>query len=212
LESVRDQTLPPCEVIVVDDGSTDRTIEIGHAFQARVIANDGRGVSAARNTGIAASRGDVIAFLDHDDLWEPRKLERQVACLEEHPEVSIVFCSVGAFVEPGAQPVSWLKAESLSGSDNPMAMPSTLAVRRATFEAIGGFADVLDIAEDLDWTLRVRDAGLVSRRIEEQLVRYRIHGENTTAIVSPSPFPYLRVLRASIERRRSAAGRGIRAG
>jgi glycosyltransferase involved in cell wall biosynthesis len=212
LESVRDQTLSPHEVIVVDDGSTDRTVEIAHAFHARVIPSDRPGVSAARNAGIAAARGEVIALLDHDDLWEPRKLERQVACLEEHPEAAYVWCRVGALVEPGAERTGWMREEILAGRDYVMVMPSALVVRRSTFDAIGGFATEFDVCEDLDWVLRVRDAGMRGLRVEERLVRYRIHGENTTVVAPPTGPTYLRALRASIERRRAATGGGVHAG
>src|SRR5437763_396949 len=81
LESALGQTLRPTEVIVVDDGSTDATVQVAAAFPVLVVASDGRGVSAARNTGVAASRGELIAFLDHDDVWERAKLERDVVCL-----------------------------------------------------------------------------------------------------------------------------------
>jgi glycosyltransferase involved in cell wall biosynthesis len=211
LESVREQTLSPCEVIVVDDGSTDRTVEVGQAFHARVIPSDDRGVSAARNTGIAASRGDAIAFLDHDDLWVPRKLESQVAALEGDPKAAYVWCPAATFVESGAE-TGWIHKEILAGSDYDIVIPSALMVRRGTFEAIGGFASEFDVCEDLDWVLRARDAGMHGLRVEERLVRYRIHGGNTTVVAPPTGPTYLRVLRASVERRRAAAERGVHAG
>ena len=69
LESVMGQTLPPDEVLVIDDGSTDATADIARSCGARVMPRRGRGVSDARNTGIAECRGDLIAFIDHDDVW-----------------------------------------------------------------------------------------------------------------------------------------------
>ncbi|HJT79856.1 MAG TPA: glycosyltransferase family 2 protein [Chthoniobacterales bacterium] len=85
IDSVLAQTAPGVETIVVDDGSTDDTVEqlsrYGDAI--RVIRRDNNGVSAARNTGIRAARGRWVAFLDSDDRWQPRKLERQLSCLEK---------------------------------------------------------------------------------------------------------------------------------
>ena len=101
LESVMGQTLPPDEVLVIDDGSTDATADIARSCGARVMPSRGRGVSDARNTGIAECRCDLIAFIDHDDVWEPHKLERQVAHLETHPEVGYVLCWLRVVIEPG---------------------------------------------------------------------------------------------------------------
>src|SRR5437588_128820 len=109
LETVLGQTLPPGELIVVDDGSTDDTAEIARGFGARVISNSGCGASAARNTGVAASRADIIAFLDHDDLWEPPKLERQIALMVEQPGLSYAWCRTTVLVEPGTERAAWVR-------------------------------------------------------------------------------------------------------
>ncbi len=94
IESALAQTRPPGEIIVVDDGSTDDTANVVSGFGGRVrcISQENRGVAAARNAGIGAAKGDLIAFLDSDDLWYPFKLELQVALLERMPAVSLV-CS-----------------------------------------------------------------------------------------------------------------------
>ena len=212
LESVLGQTLLPDEVIVVDDGSTDGTEAIARRFPARVVPNAGRGVSAARNTGIVASRGDVIAFLDHDDVWEPGKLERQVACLREHPELSYASCRARVVIEPGAERPRWVREEYITGRGFRMAIASAVAVRRETFEEVGLFATDMTLGEDLDWALRVRDAGMKTVILEAALVRYRIHDENTTVMNPENAAMYLRVLRSSLARRRTGAGGSAHAG
>src|SRR3989338_2144040 len=96
IESVLRQTVEPAEVIVVDDGSSDRTIEQVTRFEApvRYVRQQHGGVAAARNRGLAEAQGDYVAFLDADDLWLRHKLEQQLAVFEEDPRTDAVQCSV----------------------------------------------------------------------------------------------------------------------
>jgi glycosyltransferase involved in cell wall biosynthesis len=102
LESVAAQTCPPAEVLVVDDGSPD---DLGAALEpyrgaVTLIRKPNGGAASARNLGIDRARGDLIAFLDSDDYWEPTKLERQVAVFRDHPEVALTACRF-YYQEPG---------------------------------------------------------------------------------------------------------------
>ncbi len=93
IDSVLAQTYTDYEIIVIDDGSTDGTGEaLRERYGDKIIYEwqENQGLSAARNRGIESSRGQYIALLDSDDLWMPEKLERQVACLSQHPEVAMV--------------------------------------------------------------------------------------------------------------------------
>ena len=98
IESALKQTYDDYEVLVVDDGSTDDTPGIVKGFhdsRLRYVRHEKNlGVGAACNTGVAQAKGELIAFLDSDDLWKPEKLERQVACMVRHPEVDAVFSDV----------------------------------------------------------------------------------------------------------------------
>src|SRR5690242_13247080 len=99
IDSALAQTYPAVEVIVVDDGSTDDTAAVIAEYGDRIkgIAQANSGTSAARNTGIRASSGDYIAFLDHDDLWAPIKLARQMRVLRDHPELGMVYAGIRFF-------------------------------------------------------------------------------------------------------------------
>ena len=97
LQSVLDQTHPPLEVLVIDDGSTDRSVEIAASFgpPVRSISQKNQGESVARNRGLTEARGEWVAFLDADDLWQPSKLERQLAAAR--PRHVAVHCNIRVF-------------------------------------------------------------------------------------------------------------------
>ena len=161
VESVLGQTYRDFELIVVDDGSTDGTAEAMRALPGvGYVRQDHRGVSAARNRGVRAGSGDLVAFLDSDDLWRPAKLERQVAFMDAHPEAQVcqteeVWIRNGARVNPGARHRKTpddLFARSLGLC---LVSPSAVMMRRDLFERVGGFDESLPACEDYDLWLRV---------------------------------------------------------
>ena len=174
LESVLAQSLPPLEVLVVDDGSTDATAQIARSFgePVRVIQQRNQGVCQARNRGFEASRGTFVCFLDHDDYWFPWKLARQVEALEANPVAGVAYTSFatwnpkdGVFPEPESiAPVApdsasidteysgWIYHHFLIDC---WALTSTAMLRRGVFECSGGFDVNLPYAEDWDLWLRI---------------------------------------------------------
>lgn len=162
LESVRGQTRPAGEVIVVDDGSTDCTAEmLRREFpEARYLRRKHGGVSAARNQGIAAARGEWIALLDSDDAWRPQKLERQLAALALAPEYRVchadeIWIRNGRRVNPGrrhAKRGGWIFRHCL-----PLCAisPSAALIHRSVFTAVGQFDEELPACEDYDLWLRI---------------------------------------------------------
>ena len=158
LLSVWDQTLQPAETIVVDDGSTpplaladDRVRVIRHPRNL--------GPAVARNSAMAAAKSPFLAFLDSDDLWRPDKLERQAAVLTEAGDdvigIFTAFCRHGAGMRGGVVRTpavrDWRRFFLMGLRSGP---GSTLMIRRAAYEAVGGFDGALRRYEDWDWLLR----------------------------------------------------------
>lgn len=206
LESVAWQTLPPLEMIVVDDGSTDCSAQVARCFPGvTYIRQENQGVSAARNVGVGAAHGSLIAFLDHDDIWAPDKLGVQVAALAAAPAAGYASCRLRAFVEGGGSVPSWYRAEALD-REAPGRLPSCLCVRREVFDAVGAFNEAFRVAEDIEWLGRAADAGIASVLVPEVLVLRRIHDTNLSGQVAANHQAMLDGLRASVRRRRAAPG------
>ena len=159
------------------------------------------------NTGIAAARGDVVAFLSHDDLARPRKLELQAARLEAEPGIELCTHWVEFFLEPGSEPPPGFRRELLDGP-RPARVMETLAARRGLFRRIGGLDPRVSPSDDVEWFARAQDLGVVSAVLPEVLVRKRIHGGNTSLLPGATGSKLIRSLKLSIDRRRAAgAGR-----
>jgi glycosyltransferase involved in cell wall biosynthesis len=201
LDSVRAQQYEPTETIVVDDGSSDRSAAIARRHGAQVIPGERHGVAHARNLGVAAAHGDLIAFLDADDLWTPGSLSLRIAYLDERPALGFVFGRVREFVDPARPP----RLRRGVVTDQPVATISTFVVRRAVFASVGVFDESLAIGEDIDWIARAQDAGIRGGYVEDVCVLRRLHSASTTAL---DPDLTRRALtgmaRASLNRKRSA--------
>ncbi|MBW1990739.1 MAG: glycosyltransferase family 2 protein [Deltaproteobacteria bacterium] len=163
VSSVLAQTFRDFELLVVDDGSDDDTLEALAPFYRRLKLlrrSRRRGVSAARNLGIAVARGQWLAFLDSDDLWLPDKLARQVAFLEEHPHLLIcqteeLWIRNGRRVNPPATHRKVGGHIFLPSLQRCMVSPSAVMLHRRLLEEVGTFDEALPAAEDYDFWLRL---------------------------------------------------------
>lgn len=204
LQSALAQDYDPFEVIVVDDGSTDRTAEIAMAYPVRLLRLSHRGPAAARNSGIAVARGEFVTVLDSDDIWPVNRLSCQIGHLESHPEVGIVLGHTQFFVNPGEpRPAHYPK---LATGDSAPGHAATTLARREVFDRIGVFDESLWLGEDIDWLARAKDAGIVSATLEDIVLRYRVHAANTSRFTVANQAAILGILRDTVRRQRGRSG------
>lgn len=186
IRSVLDQTHAAAEIIVVDDGSTDDTADVVREFggQMKYVRQENAGVCAARNRGVRESNGELIAFLDADDTWEPTKLEKQVAKFESDPAIGLVHCGMREFDDETGQTLKVHLtggeegvAENLLLWEGPVIVGpgGTVMVSREAFDAAGGFDERMKVGEDWDFCYRVARRFKVGF-VREPLVNYRSHG------------------------------------
>jgi glycosyltransferase involved in cell wall biosynthesis len=201
LESLFAQDFASFEVVFVDDGSGDRTAEIANSFPLRYIHQPNKGLPAARNTGLAEAKGDLIAFLDDDDLLPPNKLRIQSSYLLDHPTTGCVLGRQEWIFEEGIEmPV--LKRDPIYGEPGGIQLVTAM-IRRHVLEEVGGFDPSYRYAEDRDLFIRLREHGVEIAVLPEVVLHKRLHGANMT-MNPPVTHPMLRSLHEKLERARGA--------
>jgi glycosyltransferase involved in cell wall biosynthesis len=201
LRSVLGQSRPPDEVIVVDDGSTDRTGEIARKTAGvRYLLQGHGGQMRALNMGIAVAIGDFLSFLDADDRWVPEKLELQLGAFSAEPELDIVFGRARQFVERGAR-----LAESDHERVLPARLPSAMLVRRDAFARVGPFSEDWPIGGVIEWCARADERRVRAKMLDEVVYERRVHGKNATLLHPNAEREYARMLKHVIDRRKAGA-------
>jgi glycosyltransferase involved in cell wall biosynthesis len=206
IRSVLGQQHSPLEIIVVDDGSTDRSAETARHFgrQVRYHYQQNAGVASARNTGLEHATGSIIGFLDQDDRWAPDKLRIMLPCFQADPAIDVIYGmtvkttvlrekETGRVIERFGEPYfNWVLGSAL--------------FRRPVFTRIGGFDEAVRYhADDTDFFLRLRESGLRIQYIDHVALYYYLHGGNTSLNTdTPRRMFLVEVLKRSLDRRRSA--------
>lgn len=200
LESALAQTWTPTEIIVVDDGSTDGSVEIAQSFAPQgvtVIAQPNRGASATRNTAFNASKGELIQFLDADDLLSSHKIADQVRLLQQSPPHCMAICSTvhffdgddpdgGIFHEglpffaDSDDPVGWLIRLFGGDGEGAMVHPGAWLMPRAIAEQIGPWNEALTVDDDGEYFARAILSSAGIRRSPTAVSYYRKHRSGTS--------------------------------
>jgi glycosyltransferase involved in cell wall biosynthesis len=207
LDSILAQTYQPLQVIVVDDGSTDATASVAASYQGRVdyYRQPQAGAAVARNRGLSLAAGELIAFLDADDLWHHEKLVRQAARFRARPELDLCLTHVRNFWVPELA----VEEQRLRGHPRSQVVPGysavTLLARRELFQRVGSYSADLRVTESVDWFVRAFERGALHEVLPDVLVYRRIHQANLTRrCASTGRAEYLELIRASLARRRRA--------
>jgi len=206
LDSVLAQLGEGDEVIVVDDASTDGTLACVQGIdpRVRVLFAAGRGPSAARNLGIAAMRGEFVAFLDHDDLWPPDRHRQLLGALLGNPSANAAVGRVRMRVEADGQLGRYARMDGQVGIH---VLPSCL-YRRGLIERARGFSEDLRHGEDVDFHLRLVEAGAEFAYCDADALVYRRHGGNVTNAVPPDAPQMLEILARKLARGRNRSEQG----
>jgi glycosyltransferase involved in cell wall biosynthesis len=206
IESVLAQTHPAVELIVVDDGSTDRSGEVADAYGDRVVCirQENGGMAAARNRAIPEAHGSYLSFLDADDRFPPDKLRRQLAVFEAEPGLEVVYGHVTEFLSPDLDDAAraLLRAPE---QDVPWPTPNLMLVKRDSFLRVGPFSTDLKVGIGVDWHARANEAGLRSAVPPIVVLERRLHASNNGIRQRESKPQYLHVLKAALDRRRAEA-------
>lgn len=206
IESVLAQAYNPLEIIAVDDGSTDGTAAIASSFSedVRYVYQPNSGPAAARNRGLRMARGEVIGFVDADDLWVENKLDLQLGRLAKDQSVDIII-GLQLFVKIDGVVDGKHKFEKLLDPLVNLNLGSAL-FRRAVFDRVGFFDETLYYCDDWDWFMRARELGVPMVIHQDVTLVQRRHESNMTNNTVLGNRYMMQMLKKSLDRRRRQDG------
>ncbi|MEO6396387.1 MAG: glycosyltransferase family A protein [Devosia sp.] len=198
------QTVPPAQIIVVDDGSTDNTADTVAALGdvVELVRQPNGGAGSATTRGFAMVATPFIATLDADDVWVQGKIERQFAYLDAHPEIAAVFAQMEQF--EGSPPATAGVSKAVDNWGR-----STMLIRTSVAQANGAVTDPPGAGDMVDWIARLREAGHQLAMLPEVLAFRRVHADSMTFRGRQSVAAgYLHTAREAMRRRRERAAKG----
>lgn len=204
IASALSQTYRPIEIVVVDDGSTDRSGDVAKGFgqpEVRYYYQPNSGIGAARNQGTNLARGSYFAFLDHDDIWLPDKLTLQMAAFDDDPGLDMIFGLVSEYYD--SKFYERLESEEdREGRTLAGYIAGSLVIKRESFIHVGPFATHWRLGEFVDWYAKAAEKGLKSHMLPKLVTKRRIHTTNVGIRERESQGDYVRILKQALDRRR----------
>ena len=185
IESVLNQTYKDYEIIVVDDGLVDGTRDVLMPYMQKIRYHykENGGIASAKNAGIGLSQAEFVAFLDHDDLWVPDKLQLQMEHFNENPQIGLVYAKYTSFrdgkelrTKPENGYSGWIFKELLSKS---FIQTSTVVVKRECLDAVGPYDETFSLGDEYDMFLRIAQK-FQCGFVDKGLTRYRVHDTNAS--------------------------------
>ena len=201
IDSILQQTHPVDEIVVVDDGSTDRSAEIvdGYHEKVRLVRIAHGGISAAVNAGIEAATGDLLTFLDADDVWLPKKIELQLRHLDSNPETEMIFCHQDEFVSPELDDSQ--KANLVAREESmPVRAKSTMMCTRSLMDSAGHWKLHVTTGDFIEWYSRATATGAMEFVLPDLLVRRRVHLDNYTRHHKDERTHYVNLMKQHLDR------------
>jgi len=203
IDSVLAQTLAPTEILLIDGQSQDETAVIARSYpEITYVRQPDLGLANARNLGLRQAVGDMVAFLDGDDLWPADKLLRQAGQIETIPGALYSIGWMRLFTVDGHAPPSRYSPDAF-GRGQPGYTPGALVARRELFAEIGPFDATLRLACDSDWFARLLDSALPAANVAEVVLHKRIHDGNASHQLALYREEMARVMHASVRRKQS---------
>lgn len=203
IDSVLSQTYSSLEIVVIDDGSTDDSAGVVKRYGSKVryFFQPHRGLSAALNHGVQAARGSFFSFLDADDVWMENKITQQMMMFANNPILDIVFGHVRQFCSPE---LNGNQKNRLQGFTEllPGYFKGTMLIKREAFSLAGIFDTVWKVGDFVDWYLKALESGLKSVMLPDVLMIRRVHTQNMGIREQAHQRDYVRILKASLDRRR----------
>ncbi|MGA2823587.1 MAG: glycosyltransferase [Bacteroidales bacterium] len=197
LDSVRQQSYSPVEIIVIDDDSVDNSATIAKSYQTvKYFFQSKSGVSVALNKGLGIASGDFFAFLDADDIWEERKLSLQMEALRKDPSLDAVFGHHRQFISRDVSRTieDWRIL--------PAPFKGAMLIRRESFFRVGLFDISLTLGDFIDWYKRAMEADLKFLMLPDIVMRRRIHDDNSSVRNRHAKKDYVKIMKAALDRKR----------
>jgi glycosyltransferase involved in cell wall biosynthesis len=203
IDSVLNQSYRPIDVVVLDDGSTDNSADIARRYlpSIKYYYQPNSGLASALNHGISKVEGEYFAFLDADDLWLPDKLALQMKAFEDDPTIDMVFGHMRQFFSPDLEDTMKANIVLIDGI-MPGYLKQTMLIRRESFFRAGLFDIKWHLGDFIDWYLKALEKGLKGFMMPDCFMERRIHNSNMGITQRQFRSDYLRILKASLDRRR----------